>query len=99
MNHQLFQLWEMVHGTFEPEARRYYGKWLSIEPKCIKEIEEHLSLDTNISFCLNDSESIDEAMFPEYKKKYTVFWIKSWANLHRSKSRTNDILSRAVING
>ena len=69
VNHQLFQLWEMVHGTFEPVARRYYGKWLSIEPKCIKEIEEHLSLDTNISFCLNDSESIDETMFPEYKKK------------------------------
>lgn len=69
MSHQIFQLWEMVHGTFEPVERRYYGKWLSIEPQYIKEIEEYLDLDTIISFCLNDSESVDDALFPEFKAR------------------------------
>ena len=69
VNHQLFQLWEMVHGTFEPVERRYFGKWLSIEPQYIKEIEEYLDLDTIISFCLNDSDSVDDALFPEFKAR------------------------------
>lgn len=69
VNHQVFQLWEMVNGTFEPVENNYYGKWMPIEPDNIEQIEYQLSLDTNISICLNDSELIAESQFPEFKKK------------------------------
>ena len=61
--HQLFQLWEMMQGTFEPVSTDYYGKVFNVTPERIEEFERCFSGETCRMICANDSEDLTDEGF------------------------------------
>lgn len=58
--HQLFQLWEMMQGTFEPVSSDYYGKVFNITPERIDSFERCFLSEDFRMVCANDSEDLTD---------------------------------------
>ena len=61
--HQLFQMWEIMQGTFEPVASDYYGIPFNITPENIKEFEKYFIGERCRMICANDSEELTDEGF------------------------------------
>ena len=67
--HQLFQIWEMMQGTFEPVSATYYGLVFSVTPENINIFEEFFSSENCRMICANDSEELTDEGF-EFLNSY-----------------------------
>lgn len=78
--HQLFQVWEIYNGSFEPVPYDYYGVPYSITLENMNEIEDVFLSEKYRMICLNDWEGITDDSFPiirahvqkMLKKKYPL---------------------------
>ena len=61
--HQLFQLWEILKGTFEPVSSDYYGKVLNVTPENVSDFEKYFFGEECRMVCANDSESLTDEGF------------------------------------
>lgn len=60
INHQIFQIWEMMNGTFEPVDRNYYGYAKNITLDTIEQISDKMLNQDCLCVCINDSEQCSE---------------------------------------
>ena len=61
--HQLFQMWEIMQGTFEPVSASYYGTALSVTPENIDVFERRFCGEDCRMICANDSEDLSDEGF------------------------------------
>ena len=67
--HQLFQIWEIMWGTFEPVSATYYGLVFSVTPENIDTFEKNFSGEGCRMICANDSEDLTDEGF-EFLNSY-----------------------------
>lgn len=67
VNHQIFQLWEMVNGTFEPVERGYYGRYKALTAENLPLIAADMKNEKLKCICLNDSDEIKDDAFDGVK--------------------------------
>lgn len=56
LSHQLFLLWELLHGQFEPVEMDYYGKFYNINVKNADTIMQNITNQTHSILCINDND-------------------------------------------
>ena len=61
--HQLFQMWEMMQGTFEAVSSDYYGKVFNVTPDNVEEFEKCFLEEKYRMICANDSEELSDKGF------------------------------------
>lgn len=66
--HQLFQIYEIYNGTFQPVSSEYYGNFFNVSSENVLNIRECLLSENYRMICLNDWEGITEEDFPKIKK-------------------------------
>ena len=67
--HQVFQLWEIMQGTFEPVSSDYYGKAMNVSPENISDFEKYFFGEDCRMICVNDSEGLSNEGF-EFLNNY-----------------------------
>ena len=61
--HQLFQMWEIMNGTFEPVSAGYYGYAFNVTPENIKSFEKSFIGEDCRMICANDGEELTDEGF------------------------------------
>lgn len=61
--HQIFQLWEMCEGDFEPVERDHYGNPPVSLIEHLSKIEKDFKNHTKMMICVNDHEGINDQLF------------------------------------
>ena len=67
--HQLFSLWEMMEGTFDPVSPSHYGLAKNITPETVDELEQAILGEAHRMVCPNDSEQLTQKDFPEMRRR------------------------------
>ena len=63
VNHQMFQMWTMMNGSFEPIEAGYYGFADNLLPRTVEKIEEQLLFADNLCVCINDANTFTAENF------------------------------------
>lgn len=66
--HQIFQLWEIFEGTFEPVKMHYYGIVKNISSKTIKTVCDEIRSDTSMMVCINDTSIVSAEEFDTLRR-------------------------------
>jgi len=72
---QLFELWEIYKGSFEPVESNYYGFAANILPQNIGFFKEQILNKQNRMICINDSEQLEPVYFDDLKEKIVQIFI------------------------
>lgn len=65
--HQLFQMWEIFKGDFEPIGYRYYGSIFEMRPDNVQRLIDVINNEEYRMVCINDWEGITPEEFEEMK--------------------------------
>ncbi|MCR5577535.1 MAG: Stealth CR1 domain-containing protein [Oscillospiraceae bacterium] len=69
ISNQVFDLWEVLHGSFAPVGKSHFGFMKNIKRDTIDLLEENLLRKKNLCVCLNDSDNFPPEDFPYLKER------------------------------
>ena len=58
--HQIFQMWDIFHGNFEPVESNYYGRLFSVTKDSVEYAVEVILNGNDRMICINDHEGVDD---------------------------------------
>ncbi len=76
--HQIFQIWEIYNGTFEPVSPGYYGIPCNVSLDNINEVVEWILGEDNRMVCVNDWEGITNEDFVHLKQMLQETFAKKY---------------------
>ncbi len=78
VNQQVFQLWEIVHGSFEPVEAGHYGFARNIRRNTLEEIRANLLDKPNLCVCANDGNDFPDEDYPFLREQMLALFAQKF---------------------
>ena len=69
VNHQIFQIWEMVNAGYIPVGEYYYGRLVNVNKDSMAILREYVLSGQNKCVCINDNDFLTDRTFELMKPK------------------------------